>query len=437
MSLFNMPSLGADMEEGTLVEWLVGPGDRVSSGDVIAVVETHKGAIEIEIFEPAVIDKLLASAGDTLAVGAPLARIRKPDEQEAQGARDAQEAKAQAEASVEPAAEPARVQSPPEPFPEVPPAAPPGIAPAGAGPDREAQAPPPASPAARTRARAAGVDLARLMAGAQGSGPGGAILLADVESALARAPSPAQVSSPAPAGEGAAPVRQARQSKPGLDMAAMRQAIGAAMSRSKREIPHYYLQRTIDLQPAVDWLASYNGERPPDRRLLMGTLFVRAVALAAAAAPELNGHYENGAFVPSAAVHAGLAVAMRGGGLIAPAIRDAADKPLDELMAAMRDLVARTRTGRLRNSEMTQGTITVTSIGEGGADALYGVIYPPQVAIVGFGAPVRRPWLVGEAVAPRTLVTLTLAGDHRVSDGRTGARLLEKIANLLGEPDKL
>jgi pyruvate dehydrogenase E2 component (dihydrolipoamide acetyltransferase) len=130
-------------------------------------------------------------------------------------------------------------------------------------------------------------------------------------------------------------------------------------------------------------------------------------------------------------------VALRGGGLIAPAIHDADALGLDALMAAMRDLVARVRTGRLRSSEMTDGTITVSSLGEGGAEALTGVIYPPQVALACFGAPGRRPWVVADAVLPRTVVTVTLAADHRASDGRRGTRFLAEIAKLLQSPETL
>ncbi|MCC5970735.1 MAG: 2-oxo acid dehydrogenase subunit E2, partial [Pararhodobacter sp.] len=205
------------------------------------------------------------------------------------------------------------------------------------------------------------------------------------------------------------------------------------LSQSK----NFATEPTIDLQCATDWLAARNEGCDPDARMLMGALFLRATALAATKVPEFNGHYEDGEFQPSSAVHAGLAVAMRGGGLIAPAIRDAHSLGLDAMMAAIRDMVARTRNGRLRNSEVTQGSITVSSMGEGGADALYAVIYPPQVAILGFGAPVQRPWVVEDAVVPRTTVTVTLSADHRVSDGRRGARLLAEIERLLKEPGKL
>jgi pyruvate dehydrogenase E2 component (dihydrolipoamide acetyltransferase) len=386
VSIFAMPSLGADMEAGTLVEWLVKPGDKVSRGDVVAVVETQKGAIEIEVFEDGVVDRLEARVGDRLPVGAPLASIRDT------GGAPSEPA---------PAAAPQEPAKPP-PVAEQPVTAPPP-APTPGGPR-------PASPAARALAAERGIALDALV----GSGPGGAILLADVEAAVER-----------PA------------AKPGLDLAAMRAAIAAAMARSKREIPHYYLSQTVDLQPATDWLAATNAARPPEARLLMGALFVKAAARAARTVPEMNGCYQSDAFSASERVHAGVAVSLRGGGLIAPAIHDADGLGLDTLMAAMRDLVGRVRTGRLRSSEMTDGTITVSSLGEGGADALTGVIYPPQVALVGFGAPVRRPWLAGDAVVPRTVVTVTLAADHRASDGRRGARFLAEIARLLQTPEAL
>jgi pyruvate dehydrogenase E2 component (dihydrolipoamide acetyltransferase) len=257
------------------------------------------------------------------------------------------------------------------------------------------------------------------LTGVEGSGPGGAILLADVERAVAGPPAP----------------KLARGAR--FDPAAMRAAVAAAMARSKREIPHYYLAHQVDLQPAAEWLDARNAERPPQERLLMGLLLIRAAALGAAAVPGFSGTFEDGAFRPSEGVHAGVAVALRGGGLVAPALRDADSRPLDALMPDMRDLVARARAGRLRASEFTDPTLTVSSLGERGADALYGVIFPPQVAIIGFGTPVERPAVVGGAVAPRLTVAVTLSADHRVSDGRQGARLLSEIAARLQSPEGL
>lgn len=394
MALFVMPSLGADMEAGKLVEWRVAPGDRVRRGDVVAVVETQKGAIEIEIFETGHIEALIAKPGESLPVGAPLARIA------SDGALPAAPPDAPPPAAPQ-AAEPTLPPAPPTPAPTV-------AAPAL-----------PASPAARRRAQEAGIDLATVA----GSGPGGAVLLADVERRQAEA---------GPRSE-AAP----QAVKPGLDPTEMRKAIAAAMSRAKREIPHYYLSHLIDLQRAQDWLAARNADRPPDRRLLMGALLVKATALALQKVPDLNGWFRDGGFAASTQINTGLAISLRGGGLIAPAIADAAALSLDDVMAAMRDLVARTRSGLLRNSELTGGTVTISSMGDGGVDALLGVIYPPQVALVGFGTPRQMPMLAGDRICPRLGVTASLAADHRVSDGRRGARLLTEIDKTLQEPDTL
>jgi pyruvate dehydrogenase E2 component (dihydrolipoamide acetyltransferase) len=180
-----------------------------------------------------------------------------------------------------------------------------------------------------------------------------------------------------------------------------------------------------------------NADRPPDSRLLMGALAVKAVALGSRRFPAFNGLFQDGKFEPSSAVHIGMAIAIRGGGLAAPAIHDADRLSLDELMARMRDLVQRTRAGRIRSSEIADPTITVSSLGERGVEALYGIIYPPQVAIVGFGKVVVRPWIIDGAIGPRSIVTVTLAADHRVTDGHAGALFLAEIGKLLQEPDKL
>ncbi|WP_212523923.1 dihydrolipoamide acetyltransferase family protein [Actibacterium sp. MT2.3-13A] len=402
MGVFTMPSLGADMEAGTLVEWLVAPGDQVKRGDVVAVVETQKGAIEIEIFDEGEVARLDAAVGQKLPVGAPLALIRGAGET----AAPAPEAAAEPEAAAPPAEAPEAVA----------PAAPVEVAKPAPEPAPAASAAfggvIPASPAARHEARLRGIDLSAVA----GSGPGGAVRLADLDRGRPRPAPPA--------------------ADRGQMLAEMRKAIAAAMSKSKREIPHYYLFHKVDLQAATDWLAAANAQRGPEERLLMGALLLKATAVAAARSKAVNGHYADG-FTPSKAVHAGFAVAMRGGGLIAPAIRDADRLSLDETMAAMRDVIARVRAGRLRSSELTDGTITVSSLGENGVGALAGIIYPPQVALVGFGAPAEEPAVVAGQVVPRTMITLSLAGDHRASDGRLGAKFLTDIETLLQDPEAL
>ena len=388
------------MDAGTLVEWLVKPGDHVKRGDIVAVVETQKGAIEIETFETGEIEQILVDLDTKVPVGTPLARIRTELESKAGAAMPKPVAPAAAVAEAPP-----RKLSPAAPTP----AQPECIAPSGTARLR-------VSPAARRLAQEHHIDLA----GITGSGPAGAIVRADVERSLG-APTPAV----------------AKKRAPGLDLDAMRKAIAAAMARSKREIPHYYLEHRVDVTPCEQWLTRTNATLPPDQRLLLGALAIKSVALAARRFPAFNGFYRDGKHELASAVHVGMAIAIRGGGLAAPALHDADRLALRELMASMRDLVSRMRAGRIRSSEIADPTITVSSLGERGVEALYGIIYPPQVAIVGFGKVVARPWVIDGAIGPRSIVTITLAADHRVSDGHAGALFLAEIANLLQEPEKL
>jgi pyruvate dehydrogenase E2 component (dihydrolipoamide acetyltransferase) len=375
---FRMPSLGPDMEAGTLVEWRVSPGTAVHRGDVMALVETEKGIIDVEIFHDGTVEQLLVAKGAHVPVGTVLAIL----------SGDAHATSRSASAREEPVAAASSAASPVVPVP--PPAA------AAA----ESASHPKVSPAARARARALGVDLQSL----QGTGPGGVITLADVER-LAAPPSPSRA-----------------------PQVAMRHAIAAAMSRANREIPHYYLASTIDFTPLRARLEAINRSRAVEQRVLYAAAVIRAVAHAAREIPGFNGHYRDETFVPSVPVHVGVAVAQRGGGLVAPALLDAADKTLDELMTALSDLVARARGGHLRASELSLATITVTSLGEGSVETVFPVIFPDQVAIVGVGSPTERPWIVDGKVTARWVLNLSLAGDHRVSDGRAGARFLERVA---------
>lgn len=379
MAEFTMPSLGADMDAGTLVEWLVAPGDTVERGQIVAVVETQKGAIDVEIFEAGVILELLTQVGERVPVGTTLALVR------GVGETDDMLREAWAERR-------------------------------SAAPKREPRARANISPRARKLAAEFGLDPAAI-AQLRGSGADGAITGEDIHAAALRRAQPAPPK-PAPAG--------------------MREAIGAAMARSKREIPHYYLAHAVDLEPAMTWLEARNAERSITERLLPITLLIRAVARALVDHPEFSGTWREGdGFVPSDGVHVGLAVALRGGGLVNPAIRDADRGPLDALNQTVLELGRRARTGSLRASELDAATITVTSLGELGVDAVFGVIVPPQVAIVGFGAIRRRAWVVGETVLPRRVIELTLSADHRVSDGHAGARLLARVDALLQTPGSL
>ncbi len=378
MAEFRMPSLGADMEAGTLVEWKVQPGDRVERGQVIASVETDKGLIEVEIWESGTVEAIEVQPGTKVPVGTTLARIRG-------------EGKAPAPAPAPaPLAAPAPASAPPRPA------------------HRKR-----ISPAARKHAAARGIDPETL----EGTGPGGAVTIEDVERAAAAAPPPAP----------AAPDKTA----------AMRRAIAASMARSKREIPHYYLATEIELTAALAWLEEQNRGRPIRDRLLPVALLLKAVALAARDMKAMNGFYVDDAFRPGEGVHLGAAIALRGGGLVAPAIHDADRKTPAELMAALGDLIARVRAGTIRASELADPTLTVTSLGDLGVPTVYGVIHPPQVALVGFGRIGPRPFCVEGGVVARQAVVATLAADHRVSDGVQGARFLAAIDRLLQRPEAL
>jgi pyruvate dehydrogenase E2 component (dihydrolipoamide acetyltransferase) len=259
---FKLPSLGADMDEGKLIEWKVKPGDAVKRGQVVAVVDTSKAAVDVEIWEDGVVSELITQPGETIPVGTVMARLN-------------------------------------------------GAAPAPAAPAQPAAPPVPGrqrvSPAARKVAQEKGVDLERIA----GTGPHGAITVEDVENAALATREPKA---------------KERRIEPGVPdrNREMRKAIASAMSRSKREIPHYYLSQTIPMQRASEWLAAENAKRPVTARLLMAVLQLKAVALALTGFPDLNGFFRDGAYQPVAAVHAGVAISLRQGGLVAPAIHDVA-----------------------------------------------------------------------------------------------------------------
>ena len=490
-----MPVLGADMDEGTLVEWLVKPGDQIHKGDVIAVVDTAKSAIEVESFHTGTVAELITPVGETVPVGTVLATITEAGEEAGEPAAAAGEA-AVAEAPKggrgpgkrlrrervkgQPApAKPAGAKpAPAMPAPAMPtPARRP--APQVAGPpvrstplvrheaeqlgvelatvhgsgrggtitradvEHAAERRRRVTPLARRLAAELGVDLAAVT----GPGPDGAVRAADVRrAAAAGAPAATRIAARQPeaagrpsaaAGAQAGQAAQAALADRARRAESMRQAIARLMARSKREIPHYYVSNTVDMGTALAWLRERNRSLEVSRRLVPAALLLRAAALAARQVPELNGYWTEDHFVPGEAVHLGVAISLRGGGLITPAIHHADDLDPGELKGKLRDLVNRARAGRLRSSELTDATITVTNLGDQGVESVTGVIYPPQVALVGFGKIAERPWAVGGLLGARPVVVTTLAADHRATDGYTGARFLTAVADLLQRPEEL
>lgn len=388
-----MPSLGADMESATLVEWLKKPGDRVHRGDVIAAVETQKGAIEIEGFVDGTLVSYCVDIGQKVPVGTVLALIRADGETTATLGTNG-----------------------PIPVPAPVPAPSPAPAPMqGPAPGTVA-----VTPAARRLATTAGLDPTTLHPDAQG-----VVGLREVEDALGNAH----------------PATRATANAVTLPTAAgndgMRHAIAAAMSRSWREIPHYYVASTLDLEPLMRWLEEENRHRPVAERLLYAAPITKAVARALAEVPGLNGHYRDDSFVAATTVHLGIAIALRGGGLVAPAMMDAHALPLPAVMAGLTDLVSRARGGRLRSGETGVATATLTNLGENSADQVQGIIHSPQVAIIGCGRVREIAWSASGVVSSHRAMTITVGGDHRASDGRTASRFLIRLAELLDAPETL
>ncbi|NEA91622.1 2-oxo acid dehydrogenase subunit E2, partial [Actinospica acidiphila] len=283
-----------------------------------------------------------------------------------------------------------------------------------------------ATPLARRRAAELGVDLSSVA----GTGRDAAIRAEDVSRAAAGragAPSPPPRT---PAAVGA--------SRPSEDQApAMRRAIARLMTRANRDVPHYYLSTTVDMAAPLDWLHDHNRRGPMSERLLPAALLLKAAAVAAREVPELNGFWTDDRFTAGEGVHLGVAVSLRGGGLIAPVLRGADTLDVPALMGALKDLVTRARSGRLRGSEVSGATLTVTNLGDQGVETVFGVVHPPQVALVGFGRVVDRPWAVDGLLGVRPVVTVTLSADHRATDGAVGARYLTAVDRLLQNPEKL
>lgn len=458
-----MPALGADMRDGTLLEWQIKPGDRVEKGDIIAVIETSKGAIDMESYHNGTISELLVEPEIKLPVGSVMARMQS-DSPVSETLSESAPTTASPQKSdktllLHPASHPQSdlvsedVQEPQQITPNGTPR-PPYIAPKkqrttlspamtqtsiDTSIDIEGKQTPSkeqplqtrrASPVARKRAHHLGIDLSTL----QGTGPKGAIVLRDLFT---------QASS-----NDIEPIAKTKDTKhteitedtstpPATTVSPMRQAISDAMTHSKQQIPHYYLALEINLTHTQKWLTKQNQHREPEQRLLLPALLLTAIARQIARFPQLNGFYSDSGFSPSPAINIANTISLREGGLVTPAILNAEQLTIDQMMLSLRDLTERSRRGRLRSSEISQGTITVTSIGERGADTITGVIYPPQVAIIGLGRQRKVPVVNGDEIDVGEVMTVTLAADHRVSDGITGARFLHALAKQLQHPEDL
>jgi pyruvate dehydrogenase E2 component (dihydrolipoamide acetyltransferase) len=390
---FLMPSLGADMEDGTLIEWRKKPGDSVKRGDIIAEVDTQKGLIEIEVFEEGTLAELLIKEGTKVPVGTVMALIN-PSE-------IAVGTKKEEPISLQPIEE--------KKVPEI-------------TEKSSEEIHLKASPLARRIASENNIDLSLI----KGTGEADAITKEDVECAINQQSEP----------EKSTGIEITIPEKISTPVETIRAAVAAAMSKSNREIPHYYLEKKIDMTLATAWLLEENKKRTVKDRLLPAVLLIKAVAKSLQDFPDLNAVWENG-LQTKKEINIGFVVSLRNGGIIVPALHQANVKTVDEIMNSLNDIIPRARALKLRSSELSDSTITITNIGQEGVDTVYGVIYPPQVAIIGFGSVSEEPFAAHGMLGIRSVLHVTLAGDHRATDGLIGSRFLVALDKNLQNPESL
>jgi pyruvate dehydrogenase E2 component (dihydrolipoamide acetyltransferase) len=400
---FQMPSLGADMEDGTLIEWKKKPGDTVKRGDIIAEVETQKGLIEIEVFDEGTISELLIREGVKVPVGTVMALIN-PTGITLETKKEIPPEKIAVE--IQPTEEKIIEKVPVEKFEE-----------------RNFKA----SPLAKRIAADNNIDISRI----KGTGQDGVITKEDVDNAIAQRDKKTNAEE-----KTVEEPFEAETEKHSTPIETIRSAVAAAMSKSNREIPHYYLEKKIDMTNALAWLQIANSQRTLKKRLLPVTLLIKATAKSLIECPDLNAIWDNG-LQPKKDINIGLVVSLRTGGIIVPVIHQVNLKNIDEIMDTLNDIIPRARALRLRSSELSDSTITITNISDGGADSVFGIIYPPQVAIIGFGSILEQPFAENGMIGIRSFVSVTLAGDHRATDGLTGSRFLVSLNKHLQNPELL
>ncbi|WP_412519011.1 2-oxo acid dehydrogenase subunit E2 [Actinomadura madurae] len=410
-----MPRLSDTMEEGVISSWQKQPGDEVAVGDVIVDIETDKAVMEYEAYEAGVLEKILVKEGDSAAIGAPIAVIApvggaKPAAASAPAAEPAAEAEPEPAPAAEP--EPSAVPAAPAPAPRPP------------GASR-----PPSSPLARRLARDHGIDLATLT----GSGPGGRIVRADIEAAIrtgAPAPAPA---APAPAVQ--APPVQGRADDPDVEAVPLnrfRKVAAKRLGQSKREAPHFYLNREVDAEALLAFRATLNEALAP-AKVSVNDLVVKAAATALREHPAVNVSYTEENLLFHKRIHVGVAVAVEDG-LVVPVVRDADRKSVSEIGREARELAGKAREGRLSAQEMSGGTFSVSNLGMFGVDSFSAVINPPEAAILAVGAVRDEPVVRDGQVVPGKRMAVTLSVDHRATDGATAAKFLARLAELLQNP---
>jgi pyruvate dehydrogenase E2 component (dihydrolipoamide acetyltransferase) len=395
-----MPKLSEAMETGKIIKWLKKEGDRIQGGDILAEVETDKADVEMEAFGAGVLRKILVPAGETVPVGSLIGVIAEPNE-------DIAGLLAGAPAAVAAPAAPGPESRRPEPVASVVPAA------TGGGRVK-------ASPLAKKIAAQSGVDLRVI----QGSGPGGRIVRRDVEAAAAGPVWSAPAAATAPGSE-----------YEDVPLSQMRAIIAKRMPLSKAPVPHFYVASDVAMDRASDLREALNAlEGQP--KISVNDLVVRACALALLAHPGVNASFQGEAIRVFHVAHIGIAVALEEG-LITPVLRDCHAKSLTQIAVEARDLAERARARKLRASELSGATFSISNLGMFDVAAFSAIINPPEGAILAVGSVRKVPVVDGDAVTVGRRMALTISCDHRVMDGAMGARFLQDVKRLLEAPLRL
>ncbi|WP_069813408.1 dihydrolipoamide acetyltransferase family protein [Streptomyces sp. TP-A0874] len=434
MTEIQMPRLSDTMEEGTLSRWLKQEGDQIQRGDVIAEIETDKAMMELEAYDDGPLTRILVQEGESVPIGTPVAIVGEEPESAPAAPEAAPEQTTEAPAPS--AAE--RPEQPARPSP-------------GGQPERGEPTPSgrvPTSPLARLLAGQHGIDIANLT----GSGPGGRVVRADVDEAIAQrgerpgpiepptAPRPAEAAPEpareAPRPEAAAPAPGAREEPESeeVPLSNVRRITAQRLTQSTQQAPHFYLTSAVDAEPLLAFRAEINqrlGEQGP--RISVNDLIVKACAVALRAHPEVNASWDETRILRHRRVHVGIAVALDDG-LTVPVVHDADRKPLTAIAEEAHTLAAKARSGHLSLDQLSGGTFTVSNLGPYGIDHFTAVINPPQAAILAVGAAQPKAVVREGGLEAGTTMALTLSIDHRVLDGASGAAFLADLGTILENP---
>lgn len=430
-----MPALSPTMEEGTLAKWLVKEGDTVSSGDLIAEIETDKATMEFEAVDEGVVGKILIAEGsEGVKVNTPIAVLLEDGESaddidtsaatpEAAPAADAAQ-EAASEGGSDAAAAPAAASATPAP-----------AAPAAADGSRIF-----ASPLARRIAADKGLDLSAI----KGSGPRGRIIKADVENATAApkaeakaAPAAAPAAAATPAGPSADAVAKMYEGRDyeEVKLDGMRKTIAARLTEAKQTIPHFYLRRDIQLDALLKFRSQLNKQlEPRGVKLSVNDFIIKAVALALQSVPDANAVWAGDRVLKMKASDVAVAVAIEGG-LFTPVLKDSDMKSLSALSAEMKDLATRARDRKLAPHEYQGGSFAISNLGMFGIDNFDAIVNPPHAGILAVGSGVKKPVVGADGeLTVATVMSVTMSVDHRVIDGALGADLLKAIVDNLENP---